>query len=150
MKRLLSAMLVLVAAGCASVPLADPSADAAAKRFVPPPEKSAIYLFRDETIASANTIPVALDGKIMGETAPLTYFLWIVEPGEHRVTSHTSNPSTVNLYTEPGRNYFIWQEIKIELLKPGTQLWIVDDKRGRQGVKGGKRAETLAQRRPPA
>src|SRR3546814_4275314 len=49
------------------------SADAAAKRFVPPPDKSAIYLFRDETIASANTIPVALDGKIMGETAPLTY-----------------------------------------------------------------------------
>src|SRR3546814_8559961 len=72
------------------------SADAAAKRFVPPPDKSAIYLFRDETIASANTIPVALDGKIMGETAPLTYFLWIVEPGEHRVSSHTSNPSTVD------------------------------------------------------
>src|SRR3546814_18192112 len=130
-------MLVLGAAGGAAVPLADPSADAAAKRFVPPPDKSAVYLFRDETIASANTIPVALDGKIMGETAPLTYFLWIVEPGEHRVSSHTSNPSTVDLYTEPGRNYFIWHEIKTELLTPETQIWIVAAKRGRKGVEGG-------------
>lgn len=68
-------------AGCVSVPMAPPEADAMAKTFAVEPGKSNIYVYRNESMGGAIAMTVSLDGKVAGKSGPKTYFKWSVEPG---------------------------------------------------------------------
>lgn len=138
---LLLAMLVLVT-GCASVPMASLDDDAKAKAFSVKPDKSSIYVYRNETFGSAITMTVALDGKVAGQSGPQTYFLWEVEPGNHEVASHTENVSTLKLTTEAGKAYYVWQEVKMGMWMARSLLQQVDEETGRKGVLECKRAQS--------
>ena len=126
--------LLLAASGCASVPMSSLSADKEGKSFVVPPDRSAIYLYRNELFGGAMRLTVALDGRLAGQTAADTYFLWIVKPGEHRLDSMAENASSITITTAPGKAYFVWQEIKMGLWTARTQLHEVDEHTGRQAV----------------
>lgn len=136
-------LAVCFLSGCASVPLATSDLDSRAKAFVSNPKKSTIYLFRDEIFGSAVLITVSLDGRVAGQTASKTYFVWTVDPGPHRVVSHSENVAFVDLDTEPARLYFIWQEINFGLWQPRTTLHLVDEARGKAGVMASRRAGDL-------
>lgn len=135
MKRTFLISIVAVAAllgGCASVAMAPSSADTAAKTFQTTPGKANIYIFRDETFGAAIHLPVALDGNSIGSTAAKTYFLVTVDPGSHTISS---GDSKVTLDTEAGKNYFVWQEVKMGVLEAHAKLHIVDTAKGEAGVK---------------
>lgn len=135
--RVLLAASVLAAAvlsGCASVPMAPPEADASAKQFQPKPGQSNIYLVRNESFGGAIAMTVSLDGKVMGKTGPKTYFLWEVAPGPHEIASHTENTVKISIDAKPGRNHFIWQEVKMGMWQPRSLLHELSEEEGRKAV----------------
>ena len=143
-RSFLTGLLLLTSfvAGCASVPMTSMEEDAKAKSFAVPPGKSSIYLYRNESYGGAMFLTVALDGRVAGQTGPLTYFLWEVEPGPHEVSSLSENTSTLKLNTEAGKAYFIWQEVKMGMWSARTQLQEVNQQTGRKGVGECKRAQS--------
>ena len=141
--RVLIVVCALIAgalAGCASVPMASMEADSGAKQFLPKRGYSNIYLYRNETFGAAIAMTVSLDGKVMGRTGPQTYFLWEVVPGKHEVVSHTENTSRITIDAKEGRNHYVWQEVKMGMWQPGSQLQEVHEEEGRKGVMECKRA----------
>ena len=131
----LAAIVAMVlAAGCASVPMAGKERDTAAKSFTPKPEKSQIYVYRNEMMGSAVTMTVSLDGKVVGRTGPKTFFWWEVEPGVHTIASHTENVSELRIKAEAGKLYFVWQEVKMGWWGARSALQEVDEPTGKSGV----------------
>ena len=128
----------LLLQGCASVQMASNEADSAAKAFNVTPEKSTIYLFRDEFMGAAVTMDVYLDGKFQGFTGANTYFVWVVDPGEHEIKSVAENDEVVKITTEPGKIYYIWQEVKMGIMSGRNKLSVVDEERGKKGVNASK------------
>jgi hypothetical protein len=131
-------VLVLLAmvffAGCASVPMASADADAAAKRFESVAGKSTIYIYRNEVFGGAVALTVSMDGKIVGRTGSKTFFALDVDPGAHEISSIAENTSTLKLNTAAGKRYFVWQEVKMGLWQPRSQLHEVDEATGRKAV----------------
>lgn len=138
----LASLALLALGGCASVPMASPQQDAAAKQFTVPAGQSRIYLYRNETFGGAITIDVTLDGKKMATTAPMTYFVWDVAPGKHTIVSKSENDATLTLDTQAGQPYFVWQEIKLGFLTPRSLLHKVDVTTGKTAVKECKLAKS--------
>ncbi|WP_432698034.1 DUF2846 domain-containing protein [Marinobacterium sp. YM272] len=134
--------LFLLLGGCASVSMTSLDADRQAKEFAVADDKSNIYLYRNEMFGGAIAMPVSLDGRMAGRTGPETFFLWEVEPGQHEVVSHTENEARLTLTTEAGRNYFIWQEVKMGMWTARSQLHEVSEEEGRAGVQECKRADS--------
>lgn len=139
---LLLVFMVLLVAGCASVPMASIDEDTRAKTFSVNPDKSGIYLYRNESFGGAIPMTVALDGKVAGQTGPKTYFLWETDPGSHDVSSNAENVSTLSISTEAGKTYFVWQEVKMGLWMARSQLQQVDEQTGRNAVSECERAKS--------
>lgn len=121
-------------AGCASVPIAPKEKDNVAKTFAPTPGRSQIYVYRNESLGGALPMTVAVDGKVLGRTGPKTYLWWEGEPGDHTVASHTENLSELNVKTEPGKLYFVWQEVKMGVWAARSLLQLVDEPTGKTAV----------------
>lgn len=134
--------LVLVTSGCASVPMASLDDDAQGKLFAVKPDKSNIYVYRNEGFGGAIAMTVSLDGKVAGQSGPQTYFLWEVAPGSHEIASHAEDVSKLTLTTEAGRSYYVWQEVKMGLWMARSLLQQVDEETGRKGVLECKRAQS--------
>ncbi|WP_336296813.1 DUF2846 domain-containing protein [Aeromonas hydrophila] len=128
---LLSAALL---SGCASVPMADATADAQAKQFVAPKDAANLYIYRNETFGTAVKMPVLMDGFAVGDTVAHSYILKQVMPGSHTITSKSENDATLTLSTEAGKNYYVWQEVKMGLLMARSKLSQVSEDEGKQGV----------------
>lgn len=132
------AFAFLLLQGCATVQMASSEADNAAKAFNATPDKSTIYFFRDEFMGAAVTMDVYLDGQFMGFTGANSYFQWIVDPGEHQIKSVAENDEELKFTTEPGKIYYIWQEVKMGIMSGRNALHIVDEARGKKGVMDSK------------
>jgi len=130
----LSASLLM--GGCASVPMASPEADAKAKTFAVPTDGTAnLYIYRNESFGSAIKMPLLLDGMTIGDTGPHTYVLKQVSAGKHTVVSKTENDATLDIDAISGRNYFVWQEVKMGAFSAGSALHQVDESEGTEAVK---------------
>ena len=138
-KRILTAGAIVIAAilatGCASVQMASEEKDAAAKTFVAKKDKANIYVYRNETMGAAVKMPVALNGKLVGDTASKTYMKLEVPPGEHTLVSKTENDSILRVNAVAGKNYFVWQEVKMGMFAARSALQLVDESTGMTGVK---------------
>jgi hypothetical protein len=126
--------VVVLASGCASVNMAPAEADNAAKTYAVKPGMGNIYVYRNEILGAAITLPVELDGKAVGATASKTYLLLPVAPGKHTLGSKGESGSTLELDVAAGRNYFVWQEVKMGMLSGGSALHLVDEAKGKAGV----------------
>ncbi len=126
--------MVALATGCASVQMASPEKDQAAKTFTIKPEKANIYVYRNESMGAAVKMPVALNGKLIGDTASKTYLKLEVSPGEHTLMSKTENDAILRVNTEAGKNYFVWQEVKMGMFAARSALKLVDDTTGKAAV----------------
>ena len=128
------AILSLLVVGCASVPMAPADQDAKAKQFTPVSNKANVYIYRNENFGRAIPMTVSVNGKVLGQTAAQTYFWLQLNPGQYNLESHAENVSMLNLSAEPGKDYFVWQEVKMGLWAARSLLQQVDDKTGREGV----------------
>lgn len=124
----------LLLVGCASVPMAPADLDAKAKQFTTVSNKSNLYIYRNEHFGRAIPMTVSINGKVLGQTAAQTYFWLQLTPGQYNLDSHTENVSNLSLTAEPGKDYFVWQEVKMGLWAARSQLQQVDEKTGRDGV----------------
>lgn len=131
-----TALLALTAlsAGCASVKMADDTQDAQAKSFQVAPDKANIYVYRNESMGAGVKMPVTLNGKPVGETVAKSYLMLAVPAGQQTLVSSAENDSELKLTAEPGKNYFVWQEVKMGFIKARNNLQVVDEKTGRAGV----------------
>lgn len=123
--------------GCAPVVLMVTSAeqDDRAKLFSPHDGKSLLYVYLDEPSMGVSNY-VVIDGKIAGIIRPSTYLVSHVEPGPHTIRTGESiavaNGITFN--TEPGRTYFIREQVLCEEGKPLIYLYLVNEATGRERV----------------
>jgi hypothetical protein len=114
--------------------MADATADAQAKQFAAPKEAANLYIYRNETFGTAVKMPVLVDGFAVGDTVAHSYILKQVTPGSHTITSKSENDATLTLSTEAGKNYYVWQEVKMGLLMARSKLSQVSEEEGKQGV----------------
>ncbi len=135
---------------CATVALAPPTEDQQAKTFKVSEQQANIYVFRRWAfVGSALLLQISLDGLIVGQIAPGTYFLFQVDPGEHTVASSTVPhwswlqwqvyQSVIQLYAESGTNYFIetypeWPETSSVRIDARTGLNQVAESEARQVI----------------
>ena len=136
-KRVLLILVVLaieMLAGCGSIPMGSAEDDVRAKSFAVNPKKVVIYVYRRESLGFAVPMTVKLDGREVGRTVGQTYFMWEVDPGPHEIASYAEDAVTVKLNTEPGKYYYVWQEVKIGVWMARSLLHEVDEETGRQGV----------------
>lgn len=112
-------------AGCASN-FAPAKADTTAKLMQPVEGKAVIYLFRNDPPSAPWPIRVTLDGKAMGKTGAQTYFRWEVSAGQHIVISYAERWSGLVIDAEPGRIYYVWQDIHMGFFQPTSELKLVD------------------------
>jgi hypothetical protein len=126
--------LAVGAVGCASIPRAPKERDAEVKAFKSTPGKANLYVFRDEGMGGAVTMTVLLDGKPVGQTSGHTFVFTQVDPGAHKLISQAENDFELPITAEAGKNVFVWQEVKMGVFKARSNLHLVDDKRGQEGV----------------
>lgn len=134
-------LAAVIAAGCVSVPLANPEADAAAKTFRPKHGMANIYVYRTESFGGGGKMPVMLDAANVGATSAKTYLLLEVRPGVHTLLSNSENSPTVTFRAAAGKNYFVRQEAKMGAWRPRSALSIVDQATGKAAVEQCKRAQ---------
>ena len=127
-------VLILLLTGCASVPMAPLDQDTKAKDFSPAPNKASLYIYRNESMGAAIPMTVSVNGKALGQTAAQTYFRLNIMPGKYSVESHAENVSSFSLPVEAGKNYFVWQEVKMGMWMARSLLQQVDEATGRAGV----------------
>lgn len=141
-KLFYAAMLAMTLAGCASVNMGDSKQDAALKTFSIAPDKSGVYIYRNESMGAAVKMDVALDGNPIGQTAAKTYLYKEVSPGKHTITSKAENDFSLDIDAKPGALLYIWQEVKMGVLYARTKLHLVNEVDGKIGVNETKLAET--------
>jgi hypothetical protein len=134
-------LTTLMLAACASVPMTGKAEDQEAKQFKAPVGQSRIYIYRDEILGSAIKVTVSLDGKLIGQTAPHTYFAVDVKPGLHKVTCLAESNSEVSFTTKPGAATYIWQEMKMGAFSAGCALREVDANQAQSALKSCERAQ---------
>jgi hypothetical protein len=153
--QLISIGLCLIISGCVSaammltppnVPLASEQSDVVAKRFQPQPGKASIYVMQEYIFTGKVALfQVSLDGKDQGKLSPGTYFLFMVPPGKHEVSSKgEANRGTEKIYAVEGGIYYIEIRPKSGIEAPSATIFRVDQQRGRHLVLEGRRAEIKA------
>ncbi|MEH6472987.1 MAG: DUF2846 domain-containing protein [Halopseudomonas sp.] len=138
-KKIIAALTVVASAyltGCASVPMESVEEDLARKEFNAPPEgKAGLYLYRDSMLGAALKKTVYIDGEMIGETAPKTYFYQDIAPGEHQLSTESEfSDNLMKLMTESGKNYYVRQYIRMGAFIGGANLELMSEKEGQQGV----------------
>ncbi len=127
-------LLAGILGACATVPMAPQEQDARAKTFNVQPDRAALYIFRNENFGGALLIAVSVNGTTIGQTGPMTYIRLSLKPGKYSISSYGENVSTLSLNVEGGRNYYVWQEIKMGMWSARTMLQEVNENNGRSGV----------------
>lgn len=126
--------IFILFSSCATIPRLSKELDSAAKTFETTTEKANIYIIRDELIGGAVGMPLDINGQLLGKTSALTYILAIVKPGTQNIVSHAENDSTLSLDVEPGKNYFVWQEVKMGVFMARTKLHSIGETEGKAKV----------------
>jgi len=131
--------LTLVAAtfalcACASVQMAKPDRDLAAKQFEAPPDQALLYVYRDETFGAAMKLTVLVDGQHVGDTAAHTFLLVPVAEGRHQIVSKAENDAVVEFTAQNGKSYFVWQEVKFGVFSARSALHIMSEPQGKAAV----------------
>jgi hypothetical protein len=145
MHLILCIILLASLAGCvATVPLASPDLDQAAKRFQPPADQAMLYVIQGSRAA---VFQVLLDGQLIGAVGHKSYLVIPLAPGQHMLTSITGeNQENLAIQAEGGRNYFVRIFPKMGWAVARVGLETIDDEaKGRDLVLSTSRAQGFGQ-----
>lgn len=135
--------IISMLSACASVPMADLKEDQEAKSFAAPQDKSRLYIYRNENFGGAIKVSVTVDGKLVGQTAPKTYFVVDLTPGEHQVSCLAESNSQVTVKGAKGQSIYVWQEMKMGMMSAACKLHEVTPEIGQKGVAESKLAKRM-------
>jgi hypothetical protein len=140
-KIFLTLISLFILNGCvASVPLAADKEDLEAKQFSTKEGKSNIYIYMHETFGGSMIDPLKaslyFDSKNIGNITGKTYFKITTNPGTHHIVALSGVPIGITIHTQPYKNYFIWQEVRVKAfdIGPTTQFHSVSNKKGMEDV----------------
>jgi uncharacterized protein YceK len=135
---IVTAAVLSLISGCASVPTESPESAESAKEFNPPSEGMAgIYVFRKDTVwGAALKKDIWIDGQCVGETAKGVFFYREVEGDkEHKISTESEfSPNDLVIHTKAGELYFIKQYIKLGLFVGGANLMQFETEKGKQAI----------------
>jgi len=140
MKRKIAAAALFVGlvflSACASVPMASMDEDRLRKEFSPPPGGMAgLYIYRNTNMGGALKKTIKVDGKVVGETGPMTYFYIDLTPGSHTLSTESEfSDNDLVITTEAGQNYFVHQHMKLGVFVGGAKFELVPAEEGKDGV----------------
>lgn len=97
-----------------------------------PADKALVYVMRTTIIGFKIHSKLAVDGKWMGTNRGKTYFFFTLDPGEHFVCSESENQDAIALTVEPGKTYYIQQQVKAGIWKARTKLAMLDEAKGKE------------------
>jgi len=138
----LSIVVLALLSSCATVPMASTQADASAKHFEAPPEKSRIYLVRASSVGTAILFQVTVDDRIIGSLPVHTYLVVDVPPGPHNITAlGGENESAVPLTTEAGKVYFLRVGPRPGWIQARVAIYELPENEGRRVVAGASLAK---------
>ncbi|WP_413294802.1 DUF2846 domain-containing protein [Bdellovibrio sp. HCB185ZH] len=141
---LMAALLFnLMLVGCRSVPMASLAQDGQAKQFAINPKAAQVYIYRNEFMGNQLKIDVFVNGEMRGQTMGDTYMLMTLPKGKHTIMSEAENKSTLDIEVENGKNYFVWQEVKMGMWIARNKLQIVDEATGKSGMRECKLIQDL-------
>lgn len=143
----LCAAALLFVSGCAAtVELAAPMQDDAAKTFVAPDGKANIYVTRENQFkGSAILFQIVVDGRVKGGIAPGTYHLVSVDPGLHSVSVTTAeNQSTEHVDAVAGQNYFFEVKPKMGWAAARAEVVPMSESEGRAAITENAMAEGIS------
>jgi hypothetical protein len=105
----LAASLLIVLAGCASVPEATPERDAEAKQFEANPGAATLYVFRNDSRATPTTEDSVLyvNDRLIGATLPGTYFRVDLLAGEHDLHGYGYDQGSLRVRAGLGEVHFV-------------------------------------------
>ncbi len=130
-------VLLLGAAGCATVPMAAKEHDDAAKTFTTQPDVTNLYVYRASTFGFAVKFPIAVDGRLLGELPGSTYIFVTVPPGAHTLLVSAETNKTLEFTTEAGKNVYIKVTPAMGFLSANANLYLMaDEEEARQDVRG--------------
>ncbi len=99
-----------------------------------PPDRSGIYVYRDEWMGAFVKMEVLVDDDPLGQTSAKTYLYKEVAPGKHIVVSKAENTESIEVETLPGTITYIWQEVKMGFGSARSKLSVVDSTTGKKGI----------------
>lgn len=128
------ATLLAFLGACASTPEASPQSDAEAKRFESTARAAIIYLYRADT-PGGGTSTIWLDGRIVGQSLPATYFRVAVRPGRNRISGYASDTGQIEVETRAGGIYFVAMRVSgIDESAPSTRFSSVGLEVGKEEI----------------
>ncbi len=71
----------------------------ACKNFAVRPEKSSIYVYRNERLGFAAPMSVSINGRLAGKTLASTFWVWEVDPGEYSIAAPAEDITAETLRT---------------------------------------------------
>ncbi len=125
---------------CASSSKASAEKSDEAKRFIAPPDRGVVYLYRPGRLyASAIQYQVKINGLDAGGSGPGTFFRWELKPGKYTLSSATSESSAVaEVDVEAGKLYFFKQGVGMGFTDARVKINQVDEGTGKKAVLNSK------------
>ena len=102
-----------------------------AKTFkIKDPNTSQIYIYRPKHyFGSWMKKRVWVDGKFAADLTNETFFVAVVKPGQHIVSTRSEfGNNHITFKTKPGRNYYVKQNIKYGVFAPGSGIRLMSYK----------------------
>jgi hypothetical protein len=115
--RLAAVLILVLLAGCASVPMAARELDQEGKSFAANPQYGTVYVYRVEGLYSV--FPILVDGQTLGSLAGATYLIALLSPGQHVVSvTGPESHDQLKLSAEPGQLYFVRVDMGLGWMSP--------------------------------
>lgn len=138
--RKLFLMFLLLVGACGSVPLAQPSDDAAGKTFAAPPTgMGAVYIYRDDTIGGLRVVEITSGQRMLGDLAWHTWMRVDLTPGTHTIRCKFESPAILPITLSEGEIRYI--EVSFGIGR--CLLNEVDAAKARPAITAGKRAAQM-------
>ncbi len=99
-------LATLLCGACAATPEASPVDDATAKRFEPAHNASILYLYRSDG-PSNGVSTIWVDGRLIGQSVPFTYFRTATRPGRHTISASGHDHGRLHIETRANEVYFV-------------------------------------------
>ena len=97
----------LILAGCSATPEASRDSDADAKRFDSAPGSAIVYLYRADGPDNRGFTTLWLDGRLIGEITPASYFRVSVRPGTNSLPAYAGDNGRLDFETRSDGVYFV-------------------------------------------
>ena len=128
------AACLLLLAGCSATPEASRDSDAYAKRFESAPGSAIVYLYRADGPDNRGFTTLWLDGRLIGELTPASYFRVSVRPGKNALTAYAGDNGRLDFETRSDGVYYVAISVRGGYAAQGSSFSLVPPEVGRAQI----------------